>query len=88
LTIRTRRAESTADLLKRLRKSAAIEESIIQTVQDFHDSLDSFGYLRLVTDTSQSTAFIRLATDPCAIPVKGNLRFDSWFAFHFDGRDQ
>lgn len=48
----------------------------------------SFGYLRLMADTSQSTAFIRLATDPCATPVKGNLRFGSWFAFRFDGRDQ
>lgn len=77
LTIRTRRAGS-----------AAIEESIIQAVEDFHDSLDGFGYLRLVADTSLSTAFIRLATDSCAIPVKGNLRFGSWLTFRFDGRDQ
>lgn len=88
LTIRTRRAGSAADLLKGLRKCAAIEESIIQAVEDFHDSLDGFGYLRLVADTSLSTAFIRLATDSCAIPVKGNLRFGSWLTFRFDGRDQ
>jgi hypothetical protein len=44
--------------------------------------------LCLVAGTSQSIAFMRLAPDPCAIPIKGNLRFGSWFAFRFDGRDQ
>ena len=29
-----------------------------------------------------------LATNSCAIPVKGNLRFGYWLAFRFDGPDQ